>query len=1539
MNRSRSENDTINQKISPTPKNINAAGFSQPFGLYNPSNEHDSCGVGFLARLDGKPQHSIIRDAIQILINLEHRGAVGGDKATGDGAGLLIKIPDFFFRKQQTEMQFYLPHPGHYAVGMTFLPTDPQLSEKCQTAFEKIVAEEGGEVLGWRKVSTSDDHLGELARSTEPVIRQIFIAPGKIALKDFERKLYVIRRLVEKEVLKIENHDTSQFYICSLSSRTLVYKGLLSGSQIKAFYPDLQDPDFQSPFSLLHQRYSTNTLPTWNLAQPFRFLAHNGEINTLKGNISRMKGREGILKSPFFNSDIEKIIPILNEKGSDSAIFDNAFELLVMGGRSLPHAMMMMIPEAYGPRIKMSEDKRAFYEYHSALMEPWDGPAAITFTDGEWIGGTLDRNGLRPARYTITRDGLIVLASETGVLDIPPETILSRGRLQPGKMFLVNLKQNRIVPDNEIKAKISRQRPYRRWVKDYRMELRGLFSPSKILREDPDILRQKQQAFGYTEEDLKIVLKPMATRGQEAIGSMGNDAALAVLSHKPQILFAYFKQLFAQVTNPPIDPLREELVMSLESFVGVETNLLEEAPEFYRGLKLYHPILTPGDMTNIRNASHQNIITRNIDLLFPANDGHNALKNALDTIFRQADESIANGATMLVLTDRNIDRDHVPIPSLLALSGLHHYLNNKGMRTAVGIIVETGEAREVMHFALLVSFGADAICPYLAFSTVHDMAVSGYLGADITPEEAMDNYVVAIKKGLLKTLSRMGISTLHSFYGSQIFEAVGIGAEVIRDYFPGTISRVGGIGLSEIAAEAIKRHQWAFPAKGKNSKLLDVGGAYQIRKDGEKHLWTPEAIYKLQLATRTNDYRIYKEYSSAVDEQSEFKATLRSLFRFKTTKSIPIEEVEPVENIVKRFVTAAMSFGSISKEAHEAIAIAMNRLGGRSNSGEGGEDPARYIPLPNGDSKRSRIKQVASGRFGVTTQYLMNADELQIKMAQGAKPGEGGQLPGHKVSAEIARVRHTTEGVTLISPPPHHDIYSIEDLAQLIYDLKSVNPAAMVSVKLVSEVGVGTIAAGVAKAKADLVLISGHDGGTGASPLTSIKHTGMAWELGLAETQQTLIFNRLRDRIRVQVDGQLKTGRDLAIAALLGAEEYGFGTSILITLGCIMMRKCHLNTCPVGVATQEAGLRSRFQGKPEYVERFLRFVAEELREYMAKLGFRSVDEMVGRTDLLDIQSAIEHWKAKKLDFSSLLKPPQNSNGIYRCATRRQEHQIADRLDWELIRLAQPAIEFKKPVIINKTIRNTDRTVGATLSGVITQQVGAEGLPDNAIQLNFTGSAGQSLGAFLAPGITIRVEGDANDYLGKGMSGGRIILCPPINAGFNPHKNVIVGNVVLYGATGGEVYINGIAGERFAVRNSGARAIVEGVGDHGCEYMTGGRVVIIGPTGHNFAAGMSGGIAYVYDENELFDTYCNLDMVDLESVWSPEDKLQLRTMIENHYRYTNSERAKYLLKNWDAHLPLFVKVMPIDYRKSLERMRLEEDTDKETVAATEEVYVG
>ncbi|NQT61140.1 MAG: glutamate synthase large subunit, partial [Bacteroidetes bacterium] len=1479
---------------------------------------------------------SIVRDGIKILQNLQHRGAVGGDSLTGDGAGIMVQLPDGFFKKECKNLK--LPKFGKYAVGMLFLPCEKKAAALCKHIVSEVITQQGAKINGWRKVPVDNSRLGELATSTEPDIEQVFITCSSWDETDFQRKLYIIRRLIEKKIEQVEEIDLSQFYFCSLSTKLIVYKGLLTGVQVPEYFPDLENEYFTSPFSIVHSRFSTNTLPEWRLAQPFRYMAHNGEINTIRGNINRQSAREGFMSSNIIGEELQEICPIIDETGSDSAIFDNVLELFTMAGRPIPHVMMMMIPEAYSPDIQMSADKKAFYEFHSTIMEPWDGPAAVVFTNGRYIGATLDRNGLRPARYTITKDGLIVLASESGVIDIPPETIQSKGRLQPGKMFLVDLFQNRIVPDNEIKAKISRQFPYRRWVKDRGIELRGLFMPSGVPKMDEKELLLKQTAFGYTDEDLKTLMIPMAKQGQEAIGSMGNDTGLTILSEKPQLLFNYFKQLFAQVTNPPIDPLREQLVMSLESYIENESNPLNIDQTHYRSLKLSHPILSIRDMVRLRSNNHPDLRTAEIDMTFIPDDTGKNLEKALQNIFTQAEKFAAEGISLLILTDKGIDKNTAPIPSLLAASGLHHHMIKKGLRGKIGIIVETGEAREVFHFALLVAFGVDAICPYIAFSTVRNLAESGKLNK-LTPEAASDNYVNAIKKGLLKTFSRMGISTLHSFFGTQIFEAVGLNTTIIDKYFTGTISRIGGIGLREISIEAEMRLKKAYPSDLIPLKLLEPGGAYRYRRNSEKHYWTPESIYKLQLATRSDDYSVFKEFTALMNGYYRDNGDIRGLIRFKPAKAIPLEEVESIESITKRFVSAAMSIGSISREAHETVAIAMNRIGAKSNSGEGGEDPVRFQPLPNGDSKKSRIKQVASGRFGVTTEYLMSADEIQIKMAQGAKPGEGGQLPGHKVSEYIAKIRHTTPGVTLISPPPHHDIYSIEDLAQLITDLKTVNPKSEVSVKLVSEAGVGTIASGVAKAKADRVLISGQNGGTGASPLTAIKHAGLPWELGLAETQQSLILNNLRDKIIVQVDGHLKTGKDLAIASMLGAEEFGFGTSILITLGCVMMRKCHLNTCPVGVATQDPELRKKFKGRAEYAVKFLRFLAQEFREVMADLGFRTVEEMVGHVDRLDFEPAIKHWKANNINLEKILTATHLDGGTPLHHVAAAKGIVKNEFDKKLESKLRKFWTDPVPIKINLPIRNINRTIGAALSGEIIKRFGPDGLPGDTIQLNLKGTAGQSFGAFLVPGVTIHLEGDSNDYVAKGMSGGRITIVPPANAGFRPERNIICGNVVLYGATAGEIYINGRAGERFAVRNSGATAVVEGVGDHGCEYMTGGTVVIIGSTGKNFAAGMSGGIAYVYDPTELFDTRCNLDMVDLESVWNKEDKIVLEELIEKHHRLTKSRNALAILEDWEAQLPLFVKVIPIDYRKVLERMKMNENRDGETLAATEEVYDG
>ncbi len=1511
--------------------------------LYSPAFEHDSCGVGFIARIDGKPTHSIIDNAIRILENLEHRGAVGSDQATGDGAGLLMRIPDLFMRQASADIGLKLPGAGDYGVAMVFLPANKKSAGICTKIVEKTVTEEGCEVLGWRDVTLNPAGIGDLARETQPAVLQLFISRGAWEPDTFERKLYVIRRVIENEIIAYEGRDLSQFYIVSMSSRTINYKGFMNGKDLPNFYHDLTDKNFKSSFTIIHQRYSTNTFPSWNLAQPFRFSAHNGEINTLSGNKNRMTAREADLASELFGDDIEKLKPIITPDGSDSSSFDNVLELLVMAGRSLPHSMMMMIPEAWGTKYIMGDDKRAFYEYHAAIMEPWDGPAAMAFTDGRYVGGILDRNGLRPARYTITRDGIVMLASETGVLDFPEDQIRSHGRLQPGKMFLLDLEQNRIIPDNAIKARICRQRPYRHWVKNNRIELRGLLTSTDVPLVDPFFLRQLHHAFGYTEEELKMILAPMGAYGQEPIGSMGDDTSLAVLSNRPQLLFSYFKQLFAQVTNPAIDPLREELVMSLTKFSGQSRNLLEETPEHCRQLKLHHPILTPKDMRHFRSADHPGISVGEIDALFTLNQNGNAdgktLKKALDSCFKQAEHHIKNGATFLILSDMNMNDRNAPIPILLVAAGLHHHLTQKGKRTKVSIIAETGEAREVMHFALLIGYGTDAICPHVAFSTVRYLSEHGAYEKHTSPDLAVDAYITAIKKGLMKTMSRIGISTLRSYFGAQIFEAVGLSRKLVDTYFCGTVSRIEGIGLNEIARETCERYRKALECGAPCMEPLDVGGIYQINKEGEKHLWSPDAIGKLQQAAKTGDYSLYKEFADIINNQNGVNVTLRSLLEFKKTKSVPLDEVEPAEEIMKRFATSAMSMGSLSKEVHETLAIAMNRISARSNSGEGGEDPVRYIDLPNGDSKKSGIKQVASGRFGVSTNYLVNARELQIKIAQGAKPGEGGQLPGHKVSEEIARIRYSTPGVTLISPPPHHDIYSIEDLAQLIFDLKEVNPHARVSVKLVSEAGVGTIAAGVVKGKADIVVISGHDGGTGASPLTSIKHAGIPWELGLSETQQTLTINNLRKNVRIHVDGQLRTGRDLAMASLMGADEFGFGTMSLVVLGCVLLRKCHLNTCSVGVATQDPKLRKNFAGKPEYIINLMRFLAEDLREHMATLGFRKLDDMTGHVELLKVQKNIENYKARTIDYGAILSPTGDGTGKLIFNNKKGPIKIEkSHLEDAIDRTCIPLLDKKKRINVSFPIRNIDRSIGTQLSGEIARRYGEKGLPDNTISIYLKGTAGQSFGAFLASGITMNLEGAANDYLGKGMSGGRIVLFPPKDSKFQPHHNVIAGNTVLYGATGGELYINGTAGERFCVRNSGAVSVVEGIGDHGCEYMTGGVAVVLGETGNNFAAGMSGGIAYVYDKSEIFDTRCNLDMVDIESVIDKNDERFLHNLITNHYNYTKSPLARKILDNWQSSLPHFGKVMPIEYRLSLERIQNHEYPDEETLSATEEVFL-
>jgi glutamate synthase (ferredoxin) len=1499
-----------------------APGMPPRQGLYDPRFERDSCGVGFVADIKGRKSHRIVTQALTVLKNLLHRGACGCEVNTGDGAGILIQMPHAFLSRICANFTITLPAPKWYGAGLVFLPTDPAQAAHCHAAFEAIIREEGQTLLGWRTLLTEDAPIGSSARAVEPVIKQIFIGrnPGLTDDRAFERRLYVIRKRVEHAIYRSDLPARKSFYVPSLSSNTLIYKGMLSADQIETMYPDVTDPAVESALALVHQRFSTNTFPSWPLAHPYRYVAHNGEINTLRGNINWMRAREALCESELF-PDLEKILPIVLEGGSDSAIFDNVLEFLVMAGRSLPHAILMMIPEAWQAHESMSPERRAFYEYHSCLMEPWDGPASIAFTDGTVIGAVLDRNGLRPSRYYVTKDGLVIMASEVGVMNIPPENILIKERLHPGRIFLVDTAQGRIIDDAELKQALATERPYQEWLAQHLIPLEKVPPPPHVPEPDHQTVLQRQQVFGYTHEDLRILLAPMATAGQEPVGSMGTDTSLAVLSNRPRLLYDYFKQLFAQVTNPPLDAIREELVTSMESTIGPERNLLKAEPESCHQITIKAPVLNNYEVAQLRHITVHGFRSATLSMLFPVAEGSRGLERAIEKLCRQTSQAIERGYSILILSDRGVDLEHAPIPSLLATAAVHHHLVREGTRTKAGLVIETGDAREVHHCALLMGYGAGAINPHLAFETLDDMIGQGMLPG-LDHATAVKNYIKALNKGILKVMSKMGISTIQSYCGAQIFEAIGLNREFVDRYFIWTPSRIGGVGLDVIAEETIRRHRQAFPDRLVRKPDLEWGGEYQWRREGEYHLFNPDTVFKLQHATQSGQYKIFKEYSALVDNQSRNLCTLRGLFDFKcASQPIPIEEVEPVESIVKRFSTGAMSYGSISQEAHETLAIAMNRLGGKSNTGEGGEDPARYRPDPDGKSRRSAIKQVASGRFGVTSEYLVNADDLQIKMAQGAKPGEGGQLPGHKVYPWIAKVRHSTPGVGLISPPPHHDIYSIEDLAQLIYDLKNANPKARIHVKLVAEVGVGTVAAGVAKAHADVVLISGHDGGTGASPLTSIKHGGAPWELGLAETQQVLVLNKLRDRIVVQVDGQMKTGRDVVIAALMGAEEYGFATAPLVVMGCVMMRVCHLNTCPVGVATQDPELRKRFAGKPEFVQNFFRFIAEEVREYMAKLGFRTMDEIIGRIDRLDVKPALDHWKARGLDFSAILHRPEVGPGVAIRKVRRQDHGLTKSLDGTvLIPGCRPALERGERVSLRLPIRNVHRTVGTLLGYEVTSRYGAEGLPDDTIRVHFTGSAGQSFGAFIPRGITLTLEGDANDYLGKGLSGGRIIAIPPRGSTFVPEENILVGNVVLYGATSGEAFFRGVAGERFAVRNSGALAVVEGVGDHGCEYMTGGRVVILGRTGRNFAAGMSGGIAYVLDEEGDFERRCNRGMVDLEPLAEREDLEVIRDLIRKHAEYTQSTLARKILANWDHMYSKFVKVIPRDYKRAVAAMK-------------------
>ncbi|WP_271255267.1 glutamate synthase large subunit [Pseudanabaena sp. Chao 1811] len=1489
-------------------------------GLYDPQFEHDACGVGFIVHKSGQKSHAIVEQGLTILENLEHRGACGCETNTGDGAGILMQIPHKFLVKVAAAENITLPEAGHYGVGMVYASPDAEARKKGRQIFEKLVEAEGLKVLGWRDVPTDNSSLGATAQSSEPFMQQVFIQRSPDLVDDlaFDRKLFVLRKLAHTAI-RAANVDP-YWYPSSLSCRTIVYKGMLMTAQVGMYYAhDLRDPDMESALALVHSRFSTNTFPSWERSHPYRYIAHNGEINTLRGNTNWMIARQSMFESDLFGDDISKIKPVINIEGSDSTIFDNALELLVLAGRSLPHAMMMMIPEPWTAHESMSDEKKAFYEYHSCLMEPWDGPASIAFTDGTMIGAVLDRNGLRPSRYYVTKDDLVIFASEAGVLQIEPERIESKGRLQPGRMFLVNMQEGRIVADEEIKHQIATEHPYREWINQHMVEIASL-KDAEVSAPEAIPLTQRQMAFGYSFEDLRLLLTPMARDGVEAVGAMGNDAPLAVLSNRPKLLYDYFQQLFAQVTNPPIDSIREEIITSAETTIGAERNLLKPEPESCHLIELKTPILSDAEFAKLKHINEGGFKSVTLSTLFDPKSGVSGLESAIAEICAKADQAIADGVNILILSDRGVNPDNAPIPALLAVSGLHHHLIRTGTRTRVGLVLESGEPREVHHFALLIGYGCGAINPYLAFESISDMIKQGLL-VNVDYKTAVKNYIKSATKGVTKVASKIGISTIQSYRGAQIFEAVGLNQEVIKQYFTWTASRIEGANLEVIAKEAIARHTHAFPDRPASGNTLDVGGEYQWRKEGEAHLFSPETIHALQKAVREGNYEQFKKYSSLVNEQNQQHFTLRGLLDFKSRESIPLEEVEPIESILRRFKTGAMSYGSISKEAHEALAIAMNRIGGKSNTGEGGEDPERYTwTNEQGDSKNSAIKQVASGRFGVTSLYLSQAKEIQIKMAQGAKPGEGGQLPGKKVYPWIAKVRHSTPGVGLISPPPHHDIYSIEDLAELIHDLKNANRAARISVKLVSEVGVGTIAAGVSKAHADVVLISGYDGGTGASPQTSIKHAGLPWELGLAETHQTLVLNNLRSRIVVETDGQMKTGRDVVIAALLGAEEFGFATAPLVTLGCIMMRVCHLNTCPVGVATQDPQLREKFTGDPAHTVNFMTFIAQEVRELMAQLGFRTLDEMVGRTDVLEAKQAVEHWKAKGLDFSKILYQPEVGEDVGRYAQIPQDHGLDKSLDMTvLLDLCQAAIVDGEPVHATVPIKNINRAVGTILGNEITKRHW-EGLPDDTVHLHFQGTAGQSFGAFVPSGVTMELEGDTNDYLGKGLSGGKIILYPHKASTFVAEENIIAGNVAFYGATSGEAYIRGIAGERFCVRNSGVNAVVEGIGDHGCEYMTGGKVVVLGLTGRNFAAGMSGGVAYILDESGDFATRCNTSMVGLEKLEDPEEIKDLKQLIQQHVDYTESAKGAKVLADWNASVPKFVKVMPKDYKRVLQAIK-------------------
>jgi len=1492
-------------------------------GMYDPRNEHDACGVGFLANIKGRKSHDIVSRGVKILCNLSHRGASGADPLDGDGAGILIQLPDAFYR---AVVPFELPMAGDYGTGLIFLPTNDANRAKCIDALQGALADYDLKLLGWRDVPTDNSKLGKAARGNEPIIQQVFVGRGKVAPKDFETKLFLARKRAENVIAANDWSPLKYFYVCSLSSRVVVYKGMFLPECLESYFPDLADPRTVSAISLVHSRYSTNTFPTWALAHPFRLVAHNGEINTLRGNANRMRARESLFKHRDLGEHVEDLKPVIIEGGSDTACFDNALEMLVRTGRSLTHSISMMIPEAWASKANLARDLKGYYEYHATMMEPWDGPANMVACDGIQIVAALDRNGLRPARWLMTSDDEFCYASEMGVLDFPAEKVLRRGRLAPGKMLCIDTAKGVLLDDREIKAELAGHNDYAGWIEKYKITLDQIPAPAHPPHPKHDQLRQKQQAFGYTVEDLKIMLAPMAIDGQEPVSSMGDDTPVAVLSNRSNPLYNYFKQLFAQVTNPPIDPIREEVVMSLTQYVGAARNVLEPGPEHCKMLELDQPILRDDELEQLRQADIPGFRGTTLDITFNVSEGNAGLETRLDALFAESERAIDGGHTLLILSDRGVSAERCPIPALLAVSAVHHHLIRRGKRSQCSLILESGEPREVHHFALLVGYGCTAINPYLAFDSIYDLIDQGVLpplDGNRAADEEHDagyiytkNYIKATSKGLFKVFSKMGISTLQSYCSAQIFEAVGLSSAFVERYFTGTTSRIEGAGVQDIARETLDRHRVAFAPLIDRNRDLDRGGYYHWRRDGEFHLMNPEVIALLQHSVRAGDRSTFKRYTDQVDNQARSLCTLRGLFKFKAATPIPIDEVEPVESLFKRFCTGAMSLGSISTEAHETLAIAMNRIGGRSNTGEGGEDARRFTPDANGDLRRSAIKQVASGRFGVTPHYLINADELQIKMAQGAKPGEGGQLPGHKVSEYIGRLRHSVPGVTLISPPPHHDIYSIEDLAQLIYDLKNVNPAANISVKLVSEVGVGTVAAGVAKAHADLVTISGCEGGTGASPVSSIKHAGLPWELGLAETHQTLVLNDLRSRIRVQTDGLLRTGRDVIIAAALGAEEFGFATVALVTTGCIMMRKCHLNTCPVGIATQDESLRKKYNGKPENVVNFFTFLAEQVREHLAQLGVRSLDEIVGRTEILEMNEAIKHWKAKGLDYSKLLAKPKVGAEVKTRCCITQDHGLEKILDRKLIALAKPALESKKEVVIDLPIRNSDRTCATMLSGEIAKRHGPAGLPAGTIKINLTGSCGQSFGAFLSPGIEMTLTGEGNDYVGKGMAGGRIVIKPFPGTTYVWSENSIVGNTVLYGATGGEVYFAGAAGERFGVRNSGAEAVIEGVGDHGCEYMTGGLVVVLGRTGRNFAAGMSGGLAYVLDEDRKFSQRCNPGMVDLEQFADEEDIATLKRKIEAHLKLTGSPKAKAILADWPAKVKYFVKVFPREYRRVL-----------------------